>query len=170
MLDVFSYCGGFALNALRAGAVRACSVDGSDPALAAARRHAAANGFGADRYETRKADAMEFLKDFPNTFDLIVLDPPAFAKHLSARHPAIQAYRRLNAMALRGMAPEGLLFTFSCSQVVTPDLFRGAVLAGALDAGRTVQVLHVLTQPPDHPVSLYHPEGEYLKGLVLRVL
>ncbi len=169
VLDVFSYCGGFAMHALRAGAQAVLSVDGSEAALAAARHHAALNGFEDGRFSTQRADAMDFMKDPPAGFDMVILDPPAFAKHLSARHGAIQAYRRLNAMAMRRIERGGMLFTFSCSQVVTPDLFRGAVLAAAVEVGRPVQLLHVLGQPPDHPVSLGHPECEYLKGLALRV-
>jgi 23S rRNA (cytosine1962-C5)-methyltransferase len=157
------------MYALKAGAASALAVDGSDQALALAGENAALNGLDGERFSRQAADVMHFIKAMPEGHDLVVLDPPAFAKRLTARHQAIQAYRRLNAAVMQRMAPGGILFTFSCSQVVTPDLFRGAILAAALDAGRPVSILHQLHQPPDHPVNLCHPEGEYLKGLVLRV-
>jgi 23S rRNA (cytosine1962-C5)-methyltransferase len=169
VLNLFSYSGAFSVYALRGGARFVRSVDASAQALEGAARHVELNGLASDRHETVRADAFDFLKNDDRRYELVVLDPPAFAKHMSARHQAIQAYRRLNAAALQRLAPGGFLFTFSCSQVVTPDLFRGAVLAAAIDAGRPVRILHQLHQPPDHPVSLYHPEGEYLKGLALRV-
>jgi 23S rRNA (cytosine1962-C5)-methyltransferase len=169
LLDLFSYSGGFSVYALKAGAQSAQAVDGSGQALEWARENVAINGLGSPRFTCTTADIMNFVKALPTEHDLIVCDPPAFAKRMSARHSAIQAYRRLNAEVMQRIAPGGILFTFSCSQVVTPDLFRGAVLAGALDAGRPVRILHQLHQPPDHPINLYHSEGEYLKGLVLHV-
>ena len=119
----------------------------------------------------READELSFALDIlkTETFDLIILDPPAFAKHLSARHRAIQAYRRINAYAFSQIAPGGIVFTFSCSQAVTADLFRGAILAAGIDAKRNIRILHQLTQPPDHPINPFHPESEYLKGFVLAV-
>jgi 23S rRNA (cytosine1962-C5)-methyltransferase len=169
VLNIFSYSGAFAVYALKGGAKKVCSVESSGPAGALAARNIRLNGLDETLHEAIAADAFEFLKDFDPHCDLIILDPPAFAKHMSARHAAIQAYRRINAMAMRRIAPGGLLFTFSCSQVVTPDLFRGAVLAASVDAGRTVRILYQLHQPPDHPVSVFHPEGEYLKGFALSV-
>ena len=114
-------------------------------------------------------DVLGFLKNHPQEYDLLVLDPPAYAKHMGARHAALMGYKRLNAAGIAHLAPGGLLFTFSCSQVVSPELFEGAVLAAAIEAGRPARILHRLTQPADHPVSLFHPEGAYLKGLVLAV-
>jgi len=169
VLNVFSYSGAFAVYALKGGARKALSVESSGPAIELAARNIRLNGLDEGLHETVAADAFEFLRTFEPDFDMIILDPPAFAKHMSARHAAIQAYRRINAMAMQRIAPGGLLFTFSCSQVVTPDLFRGAILAAAVDAGRAVRILYQLHQPPDHPVSLFHPEGEYLKGLALCV-
>jgi 23S rRNA (cytosine1962-C5)-methyltransferase len=114
-------------------------------------------------------DVFNFLKNSDGDYDTIVIDPPAFAKSLSARHSAVMAYRRLNAQALNRLKSGGILFTFSCSQVVTPEHFNGAVVAGAIDSGKTIRILHQLRQPADHPINIYHPEGLYLKGLVLRV-
>jgi 23S rRNA (cytosine1962-C5)-methyltransferase len=169
VLNVFAYTGAFAVYALKGGARSVCSVETSGPAGALAARNTSLNGLDEALHRVISADAFEFLGTVEPGHDLIVLDPPAFAKHQSARHAAIQAYRRINAMALRGIEPGGLVFTFSCSQVVTPDLFRGAVLAAAVDSGRSVRILHQLHQPADHPVSVFHPEGEYLKGFVLHV-
>jgi 23S rRNA (cytosine1962-C5)-methyltransferase len=169
VLNAFSYSGGFSVHALAGGAAAVTDVDSSRQALAWANENVQRNGLDAARHRTVAADALRYLRETEETFDLVILDPPAFAKHLSARHAAIQAYRRVNAMALRHLVPGGLLFTFSCSQVVTPDLFRGAVLAAGIDEGRPVRILHQLHQPPDHPISLFHPEGEYLKGFALEV-
>ena len=120
------------------------------------------------KHEGYKADTLQFLQQStPNSYDLIILDPPAYAKHLSTRHKAVQGYKRLNALALKRIAPGGILFTFSCSAVVSRQLFYDTITAAAIEARRHVRVLHHLYQPPDHPVSLFHPEGEYLKGLVL---
>ena len=115
------------------------------------------------------ADAFGFMRDISNRYDLIVLDPPAFAKHRQALHQALQAYKKLNARAFEQIRPGGIVFTFSCSQVVSKEKFREAVFSGAAISGRSVRILHQLNQPPDHPVNIYHPEGEYLKGLVLSV-
>jgi 23S rRNA (cytosine1962-C5)-methyltransferase len=169
VLNAFSYSGGFSVYALAAGAEHVTSVECNAQALDWARLNVKLNGFEPQQHEAVKADAFDYLKDDEKTYGLVVLDPPAFAEHLTARHQAIQAYRRINAMGMRRVAPGGMLFTFSCSPVVTTELFRGAVTAAALDVGRPVQILHELTQPPDHPVSLFQPEGGYLKGLALRV-
>ncbi|MCR5887533.1 class I SAM-dependent rRNA methyltransferase [Hymenobacter sp. J193] len=168
VLNTFCYTGGFSSYALMAGAELVHSVDSSKKAIELTERNAALTGLQ-DRHEAYAQDVFSFLKDRHNQYDLIVLDPPAFAKHLSARHNALMGYKRLNVAGLRQIAPGGLLFTFSCSQVVSMELFEGAILAAAIEAGRPARILHRLTQPADHPVSLFHPEGEYLKGLVLAV-
>ncbi|AYA38941.1 class I SAM-dependent rRNA methyltransferase [Hymenobacter oligotrophus] len=168
VLNTFCYTGGFSVYALQAGAELVDSVDSSKKAIELTNRNAELSGLG-DKHEAYAQDVFSFLKDRHNQYDLIVLDPPAFAKHLSARHNAIMGYKRLNVAGIKQIAPGGLLFTFSCSQVVSMELFEGAVMAAAIEAGRPARILHRLTQPADHPVSLFHPEGEYLKGLVLAV-
>jgi len=169
VLNVFSYTGAFAVYALKGGARHVISVESSRPANAMAAENTRLNGLDPASHDVVAADAFEFLKSPGENHDMVILDPPAFAKHLSARHAAIQAYRRINALAMQAVRRGGILFTFSCSQVVTADLFRGAVFAAALDAGREARILYRLQQPPDHPVSIHHPEGEYLKGLALLV-
>jgi 23S rRNA (cytosine1962-C5)-methyltransferase len=169
VLNAFSYSGGFSVYALKAGAKKVYSLDSSQQAIAWAEQNVALNDIDPARHQSVTADAMKYLKHLPEQFDLMVLDPPAFAKHLSARHRAIQAYRRINAYAFSQIAPGGIVFTFSCSQAVTQDLFRGAILAAGIDAERNIRILHQLHQPPDHPVNLFHPESEYLKGFVLQV-
>ncbi|MBF2001148.1 MAG: class I SAM-dependent rRNA methyltransferase [Synechococcales cyanobacterium C42_A2020_086] len=168
VLNTFCYSGGFSVYALAAGASIVHSVDSSARAIAWTKDNVALNP-ASGSHEAFTDDVFTFLKDCDADYDVIVLDPPAFAKSLSARHQAVMAYKRLNKLALTKLRPGGVLFTFSCSQVVVPDYFRGAVTAAAIEVGRPVRVLHHLTQPADHPVSLYHPEGLYLKGLVLRV-
>ena len=168
VLNTFCYTGGFSVYALAAGAELVHSVDSSKKAIALTERNAELSGH-ADRHAAYPADVLAHLKSHPAAYDLLVLDPPAFAKHQSARHAALMGYKRLNASGIQHLAPGGLLFTFSCSQVVSPELFEGAVLAAAIEAGRPARILHRLTQPADHPVSLFHPEGAYLKGLVLAV-
>lgn len=167
ILNVFSYTGGFSISALEGGATSAISLDASAAVLELADENAQLNGF-ADKHRSLKADAVPYLENMQDTFDVIVLDPPAFAKHRSARHNAIQAYRRINEAALKCLNPGGMLFTFSCSQVIDRQLFYDTVASASINSGKRVQVLHHLRQPADHPVSMYHPEGEYLKGLVLR--
>ena len=168
VLNTFCYTGGFSSYALQAGAALVHSVDSSKRAIELTERNAALTGLES-KHAAYAEDVFSFMKNSQETYDLIVLDPPAFAKHLSARHNALMGYKRLNAAGIRQIAPGGLLFTFSCSQVVSPELFEGAVLAAAIEAGRPARILHRLTQPADHPVSLFHPEGAYLKGLVLAV-
>ncbi|MFM1932622.1 MAG: hypothetical protein RL226_1925 [Bacteroidota bacterium] len=168
VLNTFSYTGGFSLYALQAGAELVHSLDSSARALEMAHENAKLNGFE-DRHGIVQADAVQYLKNLEEDYDIIVLDPPAFAKHLSARHQAVQGYKRINAQAIRQIKPGGLLFTFSCSQAVDKQLFTATVIAAAIESGRGVRVLHQLHQPADHPVNAYHPEGEYLKGLVLRI-
>ncbi len=168
LLNAFCYSGGFSAYAARAGAAYICSVDSSARAIEWATHNVACNNPQQVPHELVVGDVMAFLRDC-DPFDTIVLDPPAFAKSLSARHQAIMAYRRLNERALLKLRPQGTLVTFSCSQVVDTDSFTGAVTAAAIAVGRPVRVLQRLTQPADHPTSIFHPEGAYLKGLVLGV-
>ncbi|HIK41485.1 class I SAM-dependent rRNA methyltransferase [Thermoleptolyngbya sp. M55_K2018_002] len=167
VLNTFCYSGGFSVYALQAGAAVVHSVDSSAKAIAWTEQNVSLNPATPGTHQSYAADVFNFLKDCADDYDVIILDPPAFAKSLSARHQATLAYRRLNYLALLKIRPGGLIFTFSCSQVVSLDNFKGAVTAGAIDAGRPVRLLGHLSQPADHPTSLYHPEGQYLKGLVL---
>lgn len=167
VLNTFCYTGGFSIYALHAGASLVHSVDSSRKALTICDENATLNGFDSERHQSIPSDTLDFLKTTDRIYDIIVLDPPAYAKHLDARHNAVQGYKRLNASAIQRIAAGGLLFTFSCSQVVDRRLFESTIMAAAIQAGRTARVVHHLSQPPDHPVSAFHPEGEYLKGLVL---
>lgn len=168
ILNAFCYSGGFTVYALSAGASRVQSIDVSGKAMALCDRNVAINE-GTDRHIALTEDVMRWLKTDDEQFDIVVLDPPAFAKSLSARHRAVQGYKRLNAEGIQKVKPGGLLFTFSCSQVVDRDLFYNTLVAASMEVGRPVRVLHQLTQGADHPVNIFHPEGSYLKGLVLRV-
>ncbi len=169
VLNTFCYTGGFSVYAMAGGAREVCSVDASERAVDLARENMVLNfGEGAPHEEVA-ADAVEYLKHIGNKYDLIILDPPAFAKHHKVLGNAMQGYKRLNARALSQIKPGGILFTFSCSQAVTKELFRTTVFSAAAIAGRKVRILHQLHQPADHPINIYHPEGEYLKGLVLYV-
>jgi len=170
VLNTFSYTGGFSIYALKAGATHVHSLDSSSLALKLGEEHVRMNNLSEDKHESIQADALSFFGEADvAAYDIIVLDPPAFAKHRSARHKAIQAYKRLNSMAIKKAKSGTLLMTFSCSQVVTPDLFEHTIASAAMDTRRSVRVLRHLHQPADHPVSIYHPEGEYLKGLLLRI-
>ena len=169
VLNTFCYTGGFSVYALAAGAALVHSVDASEKAIELTRKNIALNGFDSAQHLSFVADTFDFLKDKKDQYDLIILDPPAFAKHKEARHQAMKGYQRLNAEAMRVIKPGGIIFTFSCSQVVDRQLFYDTVVSSAIQSGREVKVLHHLSQPADHPVSMYHPEGEYLKGLVLYV-
>ena len=169
VLNTFCYTGGFSVYALEAGATEVHSVDVSAKAVALTDENVALNT-GAERHQSFAMDTFVFLKEKGADYDIIVLDPPAFAKRMNVRHNALMGYKRLNYEAMRHIRPGGLLFTFSCSGVVDKLLFQNTVMAAAIEAGRPVKVLHQLSQPADHPYSLYHPEGEYLKGLVLQVL
>ena len=169
VLNMFCYTGGFSFYAMKGGARSVHSVDSSGKAIDLTRENVELNYPDDKRHEAIVADAFDFLKDIKDKYDLIVLDPPAFAKHREALGHALQGYKRINAKAFEQIRPGGILFTFSCSQVVSKEKFREAVFSGAAIAGRTVRILHQMTQPADHPVSIYHPEGEYLKGLVLYV-
>ena len=169
VLNTFCYTGGFSVYALSGGAREVCSVDCSERAVALATENMRLN-FGPDAPHSEvAADAVEYLRDIGDRYDLIILDPPAFAKHHKVLGNAMQGYKRLNARALSQIRPGGILFTFSCSQAVSKELFRTTVFSAAAIAGRRVRILHQLTQPADHPINIYHPEGEYLKGLVLYV-
>lgn len=169
VLNAFCYSGGFSVYALKAGAIQVDSVDVSQKAIDLTNRNVAANFGEEPAHQAYAEDVMKYLKSHDHQYDVVVLDPPAFAKSLPARHRAVQGYKRLNAEGLRRLAKGGILFTFSCSQVVDRELFYNTLVAAAIEAGRQVRVLHHLSQPADHPVSLFHPEGGYLKGLVLWV-
>jgi 23S rRNA (cytosine1962-C5)-methyltransferase len=169
VLDCFCYAGGFSLYALRGGATEVHSVDSSKTAIKLTDDNIALNFGQGAKQTSHVADAFDFLKDNQGQYDIMVVDPPAFAKHRDARHQAVMGYKRLNALAIQGIKPGGLIFTFSCSQVVDKPLFYGAITAAAIETGRTVRILQYLSQPADHPISIYHPEGEYLKGLLLFV-
>ena len=169
VLNTFCYTGGFSIYALKAGAKLVHSVDASEKAIAMTKTNIDLNGYDSAFHACYATDTFDFLKDKPGIYEVIVLDPPAFAKHQSARHQAMKGYQRLNAEAFRVVKSGGIIFTFSCSQVVGRQLFYDTVTSSAIQSGRTIKVLHHLSQPSDHPVSIYHPEGEYLKGLVLYV-
>ncbi|MBO6190707.1 MAG: class I SAM-dependent rRNA methyltransferase [Alloprevotella sp.] len=169
VLNMFCYTGGFSVYALRGGARHVTSVDSSEAAVALVRENVALNFPEAQNHEAVACDAFRYLADNGKDYDLIILDPPAFAKRVSALKNALKGYTRLNAAAMAQLPPGGLLFTFSCSQAVSPHDFRLAVFTAAARTGRRVRILHQLHQPADHPISIYHPEGEYLKGLVLEV-
>lgn len=170
VLNMFCYTGGFSVYALRGGAVKVDSVDSSAKAISLTEANVALN-FGPDAPHSAYAvDAFKYLDSTPDgAYDLIVLDPPAFAKHRNALRNALRGYQRLNAAGIAKVAPGGIVFTFSCSQAVSREQFRLAVFSAAAQTGRRVRILHQLTQPADHPVNIYHPEGEYLKGLILYV-
>ena len=169
VLNMFCYTGGFSFYAMRGGAELVHSVDSSAKAIDLTNQNVELNFPGDTRHEAFATDAFKFLDDMETDYDVIVLDPPAFAKHKNVLNNAMQGYKRLNSKAFQKVKKGGIVFTFSCSQVVTRDLFRKAVFSAAAQSGRTVKILHQLTQPTDHPVNIYHPEGEYLKGLVLYV-
>lgn len=169
VLNMFCYTGGFSFYAMRGGAQLVHSVDVSQQAINFTNNNVELNYPGDPRHEAFCEDAFHYLDRMGDQYDLIILDPPAFAKHRKVLHNALQGYRRLNAKAFEKIQPGGILFTFSCSQVVTKDDFRCAVFSAAAQSGRRVRILHQLHQPADHPINIYHPEGEYLKGLVLYV-
>ena len=169
VLNMFCYTGGFSVYAMRGGASMVHSVDSSSRAVEITDANIRLNFQNDTRHQSFACDAFKFLADMQEDYDIIVLDPPAFAKHRDALHNALKGYARLNAAAMKKIKKGGILFTFSCSQAVSPDQFRTAVFTAAARSGRFVRILHQLHQPADHPVSIYHPEGEYLKGLVLYV-
>ncbi len=169
VLNMFCYTGGFSVYAMRGGARMVHSVDSSAKAIDLTNKNIALNFPDDTRHTAYAEDAFKYLDHMGDRYDLIILDPPAFAKHRDALRNALQGYRRLNAKVFEKIQPGGILFTFSCSQAVNKDQFRTAVFTAAAQSGRNVRILHQLTQPADHPVNIYHPEGEYLKGLVLYV-
>jgi len=169
MLNAFAYTGGFSLFGLRGGAALVHSVDASQQACDQCHENVRLNQLAEPRHQVFTKDVLKFLRESTTVYDLMVVDPPAYAKSLKKRHNAVQGYKRLNALALKKIASGGLLFTFSCSQVVDRALFYHTLVAAALEAGRQVRLLRHLGQPADHPVNLFHPEGGYLKGLMLYV-
>lgn len=169
VLNTFCYSGGFSLASIKGGAEFAHSLDSSKKAIVLTDANVELNQMES-QHRSIVADTMEYIKDLPEAYDIIILDPPAFAKHRNKRHKAIQGYKRLNAHAIRQIKPGGLIFTFSCSQVVDKYLFNNTVIAAAIESGREVKIIEQLHQPADHPINAYHPEGEYLKGLVIQVI
>lgn len=169
VLNMFCFTGSFSVYALRGGAALVHSVDSSARAISLATRNVELNFPNDPRHQAFAEDAFDFLTKMGDRYDLIILDPPAFAKHKNVVRNALQGYRKLNAIAIEKIKPGGIIFTFSCSQVISKNDFRLAVFSAAAQTGRHVRILHQLTQPADHPVNIYHPEGEYLKGLVLEV-
>jgi 23S rRNA (cytosine1962-C5)-methyltransferase len=169
VLNMFCYTGGFSFSAMRGGAKLVHSVDSSAKAIELTNQNVELNFPGDLRHEAFTAEAFDFMKDIKDKYDLIILDPPAFAKHKNVLNQALQGYKKLNSRAFQQIRPGGILFTFSCSQVVTRTNFREAVFSAAAISKRNIRILHQLSQPGDHPINIYHPEGEYLKGLVLYV-
>ena len=169
VLNMFCFSGGFSVYALRGGADRVDSVDSSAHAMDLTEKNIARNFEDTSRHHSITADAFTFLEEMNDPYDLVILDPPAFAKHHKVVSNAVQGYKRLNQKALEKIRPGGILFTFSCSQAVSRENFKKSLFAASANAGRKVRILHQLYQPADHPVSIYHPEGEYLKGFVLQV-
>ena len=169
VLNMFCYTGGFSVYALRGGALHVDSVDSSARAIELTNENVHLNFGNETRHNVICTDAFKYLDNIKDKYDLIILDPPAFAKHRGALRNALQGYKRLNAKAFEQIKPNGILFTFSCSQVVDKEQFRLAVFSAAAQSQRRVRILHQLSQPADHPINIYHPEGEYLKGLVLWV-
>jgi 23S rRNA (cytosine1962-C5)-methyltransferase len=168
VLNMFGYTGGFSVYAMKNAAV-VHTVDSSFPAIELANENIKLNYGDDNRHESFQVDAFDYLNHIKDQYDLIILDPPAFAKHNNVLANALQGYKRLNIKAIEQIKPGGIIFTFSCSQVVTKENFRKSVFAAAANTGRSVRILHQMCQPPDHPVNIYHPESEYLKGLVIYV-
>ena len=169
VLNMFGYTGGFSVYALQGGASLVHSVDASKKATELTDRNIELNFPGTKIHKAFAVDASKFLTNPPEKYNLIILDPPAFAKHQNVLSNALQGYKKLNRRAFEIIEPGGILFTFSCSQVVSKENFRKSVFTAAANTGRKVRILNQLSQPSDHPVSIYHPEGEYLKGIVLKV-
>lgn len=170
VLNMFGYTGGFSVYAAKAGALIVHTVDSSAPAITTATENMLLNGFSGDAYSCKVADARRFMEEMQaDDYDVVVLDPPAYAKNVASRNQALKGYRSINSLAFSKIKSGGILFTFSCSQVVDRQMFTSAVTAAAIDAGRKVRILNHLSQPSDHPINIFHQEGEYLKGLVLLV-
>ncbi len=168
ILNAFAYSGAFSVYALRAGAREVHSLDSSLRATQLCQQNATINRLE-EKHRIINSDAMDYLRSCTEAYDLMILDPPAYAKHQRVKHKAVQGYKRLNLQALKVIAPQSLLFTFSCSQVIDLNLFKSTITSAAILSGRKVRILHQLSQGPDHPTSIFHPEGHYLKGLVLHV-
>lgn len=169
VLNMFCFSGGFSVYAIRGGADFVHSVDSSGHAIDLTRENIELNFSGQQNHEAFATDAFEFMQNIDQKYDLIILDPPAFAKHQNVLNNALQGYKRLNQRAIESIRPGGILFTFSCSQAVSKENFRKSVFAAAANTGREAKILHQVSQPADHPISIYHPEGEYLKGLVMKI-
>jgi len=169
VLNTFCYTGGFSVYAAKNGASLVHSLDSSQKALDLVEKNVKLNNIPQEQHACIKADAVEYLKDLKEDYDIIILDPPAFAKGMHSRHNAIQGYKRLNGHAIRQIKPGGIIMTFSCSQVISPQIFRDTILAAAINEGRNIRIIGQLHQPADHPINIFHPEGEYLKGLLLEV-
>jgi len=169
LLNTFCYSGGFSIYALKAGASLVHSVDSSKKAIILTDDNIKLNNLQNNNHKSFVSDTLDFLKESQEKYDIIVLDPPAYAKHNDVKHNAVQGYKRLNAEAIQNINSGGLLFTFSCSQVINHHLFKSTVIAAAIKAGRKTRIIHQISQPTDHPVNAFHPESEYLKGLVLYV-
>lgn len=170
VLNTFCYTGGFSVYALKAGALRVDSIDASARAIELTKANLQLNGFDSESNLCMAEDAFDYLEQSVDKYDMIVLDPPAFAKHREAKHQAVKGYQRLNTLAFKNIRSGGIVATFSCSQVIDRQLFYDTVVSAAVQAGRSIRVLTRLSQPPDHPVSAFHPEGEYLKGIILHVV
>ena len=169
VLNTFSYSGGFSVYALQRKASLVHSLDSSKKALELADANVKVNNLDEAKHKSIASDTLDYLKEMDEDYDIIILDPPAYAKHQRVRHKAVQGYKRLNSYAIKHIKPGGLIFTFSCSQAVDKTLFTNTITAAAIAEGRKVRILHQRHQPPDHPVNVYHPESEYLKGLVIQV-
>lgn len=170
ILNTFCYSGGFSIYALKAGAKKVISLDTSAKAIDLVHQNIALNGLQDSNHEAIVGETLPYLKNCEEDFDIIILDPPAFAKSINTKHKALQGYQKINQLALRRIKKNGLIFTFSCSQVISRDLFYNMLVAAGIESGREIQVIHQMTQGPDHPINLFHPESNYLKGFVLRVL
>ncbi len=169
VLNTFCYSGGFSLYALKAGANKVISLDASSKAIDLVNENIALNQFNELNHVAIVGETLPYLRNNNELFDIIILDPPAFAKSLNSKHKALQGYQRINELAMQQIRPNGLLFTFSCSQVITRDLFYNMLVASAINCGREIQVIHQMNQGADHPVNIFHPESHYLKGFVLRI-
>lgn len=169
VLNAFCYTGAFSIYAMAGGAKHVDEIDSSAKALEISAKNKELNQIDTSQITSINQDAVRWLNDVTGKYDIIILDPPAFAKHLSSRNNAIRAYTRINELAIRQLNPGGIIFTFSCSQVVMRSMFESAIVSASINAGRNIRILNRLSQPADHPVSVFHPEGEYLKGLVIHV-
>ncbi len=170
ILNTFCYSGGFSMYALKEGAKKVVSLDTSAKAIDLVNINLTLNEFPDKKHESIVGETLPYLKNCEEEFDIIILDPPAFAKSISSKHKALQGYQKINYLAIKKIKKNGLIFTYSCSQVITRDLFYNMLVAAGIETGREIQVIHQMTQAPDHPINLFHPESNYLKGFVLRVI